>query len=214
VNAAPSPAGAPTDCDIICRLEEDPLMTIPILAAVLGVLIATAAITIPRLVARGNHPEDQADSQAYLEQSGRSAEDIAQGNAARAPQQQNDGRSQPTGGSDHELRQRHAVWLRSSRGGGAVSEQGVVFGLSGVLPAGDIGQLRTVSVCAVPDAADLDRVLPLIDLVDNPVGAAPGGMQSLIGAVKGFAHSHGVGRQRAADQLPRRCGDTRRQFIL
>jgi hypothetical protein len=73
-------------------------MTIPILAAVLGVLIATAAITIPRLVARGNHPEDQADSQAYLEQSGRSAEDIAQGNAGRAVQQ--DGRSEEAGGSD------------------------------------------------------------------------------------------------------------------
>jgi hypothetical protein len=68
-------------------------MTIPILAAVLGVLIATASITIPRLVARGNHPEDHADAQAYLKQTGRSAADIAQANAARAVQQEqeNDG---------------------------------------------------------------------------------------------------------------------------
>jgi hypothetical protein len=42
------------------------------------------AITIPRLVARGNHPEDHADSQAYLKQTGRSALDIAHGNAAQA----------------------------------------------------------------------------------------------------------------------------------
>jgi hypothetical protein len=68
-------------------------MTIPILAAVLGVLIATASITIPRLVARGNHPEDHADAQAYLKQTGRSAADIAQANAARVVQQEqeNDG---------------------------------------------------------------------------------------------------------------------------
>src|ERR1700728_1687630 len=57
------------------------LMTIAILAAVLGLLIASAAITIPRLVGRRNQPEDHADSQAYLKETGRSAEDIAQGNA-------------------------------------------------------------------------------------------------------------------------------------
>jgi hypothetical protein len=74
-------------------------MTIPILAAVLGVLIATASITIPRLVARGNHPEDHADAHAYLQQTGRSAQDIVQGNAARALQQQNDAQPQRADGS-------------------------------------------------------------------------------------------------------------------
>jgi hypothetical protein len=69
-------------------------MAIAIFAAVLGLLIATVAITIPRLVARGNHPEDHADSQAYLKQTGRSAEDIAHGNAGQAFQQENDAGSQ------------------------------------------------------------------------------------------------------------------------
>jgi hypothetical protein len=75
-------------------------MTIAILAAVLGLVIATAAISIPRLIARGNHPEDHADSQAYLKETGRSAEDIAQGNAGRALQQENDAGSQQAHGSD------------------------------------------------------------------------------------------------------------------
>ena len=64
-------------------------MTIAILAAVLGLLIATAAIAIPRVVARRNNPEDHADSQAYLKETGRSAQDIAQGNAGQAFGQQN-----------------------------------------------------------------------------------------------------------------------------
>ncbi len=75
-------------------------MTIAILAAVLGVLIATAAITIPRLVARRNHPEDHADSLAYLQETGRSAQDIARGNAGRPFPQENDDGSRPTGGSE------------------------------------------------------------------------------------------------------------------
>ena len=65
-------------------------MTIAILAAALGVLISAAAIIIPRIVNRGNNPQDHADSQAYLKQTGRSAEDIARGNAGRAFQQKND----------------------------------------------------------------------------------------------------------------------------
>ena len=75
-------------------------MTIAILAAVLGVLIAAAAISIPQIVNRRNNPEDHADSQAYLKQTGRSAEDIARGNAGRASQQKNDAGSQHAGGSD------------------------------------------------------------------------------------------------------------------
>ena len=77
-------------------------MTIGILAAVLGVLISAAAISIPRIVNRGNNPQDHADSQAYLKQTGRSAQDIARGNASRALQQKHDAGSQQAGGSSHE----------------------------------------------------------------------------------------------------------------
>ena len=66
-------------------------MTVGILAAVLGLLLATAAIVIPRLVNRRNDPEFDADSQAYLKETGRSARDIAQEDAG----------SQQAGGSDN-----------------------------------------------------------------------------------------------------------------
>jgi hypothetical protein len=60
-------------------------MTIAILALVLGLVIATAAIGIPRVVAiRKNDPEDHADSTAYLRETGRSAQDIARDNAEQA----------------------------------------------------------------------------------------------------------------------------------
>ncbi len=75
-------------------------MTIGILAAVLGLLLAAAAIGIPRLISRRNDPEYAADSRAYLKETGRSARDIAQGNADQAAQQENDGGSQQAGGSD------------------------------------------------------------------------------------------------------------------
>ncbi len=61
-------------------------MAIGILAAVLGVLLAAAAIGIPRVVSRRNRPEDDADSRAYLKSTGRSAEDIERGNAGRMSQ--------------------------------------------------------------------------------------------------------------------------------
>jgi hypothetical protein len=64
-------------------------MLIGILAAIFGVLLAAAAIGIPRIVNRGNDPQDHADSRAYLEQSGRSAADVAQGNADQAFRQEN-----------------------------------------------------------------------------------------------------------------------------
>jgi hypothetical protein len=73
-------------------------MIIGILAAVLGVLISAAAISIPRMVNRGNNPDDDTGSQAYLKQTGRSAEDIARGNAGLAFQQENDAGSQQAGG--------------------------------------------------------------------------------------------------------------------
>ncbi len=75
-------------------------MTIAILAAVLGVLIAAAAIIIPQIVNRRNNPEDHADSQAYLKQTGRSAQDIARGNAGRAFQEKNGAGSPHAGGPD------------------------------------------------------------------------------------------------------------------
>jgi hypothetical protein len=55
-------------------------MVIGILAAVLGLLLATAAIVIPRIVARHNDPEDDAASRAYLASTGRSAGEVEQAN--------------------------------------------------------------------------------------------------------------------------------------
>lgn len=55
-------------------------MAIGILAAVLGLLLATAAIVIPRMMARRNDPEDDAASRAYLANTGRTAEEIEQAN--------------------------------------------------------------------------------------------------------------------------------------
>jgi hypothetical protein len=55
-------------------------MFIAVLAAVLGLLLSTAANVIPRIVARHNHPEDDAASRAYLATTGRSAQDIEQAN--------------------------------------------------------------------------------------------------------------------------------------
>jgi hypothetical protein len=81
-------------------LGEDACLTIGILAAVLGLLLAVAAIWIPRLVNRRNDPEYDADSRAYQKQTGRSARDIAQGNADQAFRHENDAGSQQAGGSD------------------------------------------------------------------------------------------------------------------
>jgi hypothetical protein len=75
-------------------------MTIGILAAVLGVLISATAIIIPRIVNRGNNPEDHTDSLAYLKQTGRSAEDVVRGNAGPAFQQQSNAGSPQADGSD------------------------------------------------------------------------------------------------------------------
>jgi hypothetical protein len=70
-------------------------MTIAILAAVLGVLIAAASIGIPHLVRRRyQQPDDQDDSRAYLEATGQSAREIAEGNATLASQYKNDIRPQ------------------------------------------------------------------------------------------------------------------------
>jgi predicted kinase len=57
-------------------------MTIGIIAAVLGLLIAAACIMIPRVVSRRNDPYSPADALAYEKQTGRSAQDIEKDNAA------------------------------------------------------------------------------------------------------------------------------------
>jgi hypothetical protein len=69
-------------------------MTIAIIAAVLGVLIAAAAIGIPQLV-RIRHQRGDEDTLAYLKGTGRSARDIARGNAEVRKEQQDDEPAQP-----------------------------------------------------------------------------------------------------------------------
>jgi hypothetical protein len=76
-------------------------MTIGILAAVLGLLIAAAAIWIPRLVARRNNPYDETDARAYMKETGRSARDIARDSSGLAFRQENDAGSQQAGRSDN-----------------------------------------------------------------------------------------------------------------
>jgi hypothetical protein len=68
-------------------------MVIGILAAVLGLLIGTAAIVIPRMVSRHNRPEDDAASRAYLASTGRSAEEVAQANRSGEARPDNDAES-------------------------------------------------------------------------------------------------------------------------
>jgi hypothetical protein len=69
-------------------------MAIAIFAAVLGLLIAAAALGIPQVVRIRHQQPDNDDTQAYLTATGRSARDIAQGNAAVREQQQIDARQQ------------------------------------------------------------------------------------------------------------------------
>jgi len=75
-------------------------MAIGIFAAVLGLLFGTAAIIIPRIVNRHNRPEDHSDSQDYLANTGRSAEEIVRGNRSLLAQSDNDAGSRHTGGAD------------------------------------------------------------------------------------------------------------------
>ena len=75
-------------------------MAIGILAAVLGLLLGLAAIIIPRIVNRHNNPDDHSDSLAYLANTGRSAEDIAQGNRSLQARPGNDAGSRHAGGAD------------------------------------------------------------------------------------------------------------------
>ncbi len=63
-------------------------MATGILAAALGLVIAVACISIPQLVRRRHTHPDNDDTQAYLEETGQSARDIAERNAALRTQQQ------------------------------------------------------------------------------------------------------------------------------
>lgn len=74
-------------------------MAIGIFAAVLGLVIAAACISIPQLVRSRRQRPDDADTQAYLEETGRSAQDIAQGNAAERERQENQAGSEAANGS-------------------------------------------------------------------------------------------------------------------
>lgn len=56
-------------------------MTLPIFAAVLGVLVAAASIGIPQLVRRRHQVNNDDDTRDYLAETGRSARDIALGNS-------------------------------------------------------------------------------------------------------------------------------------
>ena len=66
----------------------------------LGLLLGTAAIIVPRMVNRHNNPDDHSDSQAYLANTGRSAEEIAQGNRSLQARPDNDAGSRHAGGAD------------------------------------------------------------------------------------------------------------------
>lgn len=75
-------------------------MAIGILAAVLGLLFGTAAIVIPRIVNRHNQPEDHSDSRAYLANTGRSANEIVEGNHSLSARSDNDAESRRAARTD------------------------------------------------------------------------------------------------------------------
>jgi hypothetical protein len=65
-------------------------MAIAIIGGVIGLVLGAAALGIPQLV-RVRHQRPDDDGQAYLKATGRTVEDIAQGNARVREQQQNRG---------------------------------------------------------------------------------------------------------------------------
>ncbi len=72
-------------------------MTVTI-AIVLGLLISAACLGIPQFVRLRNQRLDDDDTQAYLKEVGRSAQEVAQGNAAEL-QKEIDAASQQAAGS-------------------------------------------------------------------------------------------------------------------
>jgi hypothetical protein len=63
-------------------------MTIAILGGAIGLVLGAAALGIPQLV-RIRHQRPDDDTQAYLKETGRSPQDIAQDNARVRQRQQN-----------------------------------------------------------------------------------------------------------------------------
>jgi hypothetical protein len=64
-------------------------MTIAILGGVIGLVLGAAALGIPQLVRIRHQRPDDDDTQAYLKETGRSPQDIAQDNARVRQRQQN-----------------------------------------------------------------------------------------------------------------------------
>jgi hypothetical protein len=69
-------------------------MTIAILGGVIGLVLGAAALGIPQLVRIRHQRPDDDDTQAYLKETGRSPQDIAQDNARVRQRQQNAGSDQ------------------------------------------------------------------------------------------------------------------------
>jgi hypothetical protein len=63
-------------------------MTIAIIGGVIGLALGTAALGIPQIVRIRHQKPDDDDTQAYLKETGRSAQGIAQSNAQVREQQQ------------------------------------------------------------------------------------------------------------------------------
>jgi hypothetical protein len=66
-------------------------MVIAIIGGVIGLVLGVAALGIPQLVRIRHQRPDDDDTQAYLKATGRSARDIAQGNAQVREGQQDHG---------------------------------------------------------------------------------------------------------------------------
>jgi hypothetical protein len=66
-------------------------MVIAIIGGVIGLVLGAAALGIPQLVRIRHQRPDDDDTQAYLKATGRSARDIAQGNARVREGQQDHG---------------------------------------------------------------------------------------------------------------------------
>lgn len=85
-------------------------MNYAVVDAVLGLLIGAACLGIPQLVRKRRQRPDDADTEAYLKETHRSARDIAQSNAALRSQQaslqsqqKDDARTRQAGDSDGPL---------------------------------------------------------------------------------------------------------------
>jgi hypothetical protein len=75
-------------------------MKYAIVDAILGLVIGAACLSISQLVRIHRQRPDYYDTDAYLRQTGRSVQDITQGNAALQSWQKNDARSQKASSSN------------------------------------------------------------------------------------------------------------------